>query len=235
MGKIVGIVAKHAFMASCADTGRGLTIISDEVKQALIDFGMVPIGIVPPKWEISLDKKAPVREHILSPGELSLLEEQLSICSGIVFQGGGNIDDYEYEIARYAYDKDIPTLGVCAGQTVIARALGAEMVDVDREAHKRIYDEYVHGCKVLPGTWLYNCVKTDHMMVNSRHIRAVRDPGDSLTVSAVDEDGNAEVVEAKAKKCYIGIRFHPESLYKNDTKMAAIFENFAHVVNGRSM
>lgn len=68
------------------------------------------------------------------------------------------------------------------------------------------------------------------MMVNSRHIKAVTNPGPYLTVSAVDCDGNAEGVEAYDKKFYIGVRFHPESLYKKDRNMAAIFENFAQTV-----
>lgn len=55
-------------------------------------------------------------------------------------------------------------------------------------------------------------------------------PGPYLTTSAIDCDENAEVVEAEDKKYFIGVRFHPESLYKKDKNMAAVFESFAQTI-----
>ncbi len=39
-------------------------------------------------------------------------------------------------------------------------------------------------------------------------------------------DGYTDVIEAKNKKFYIGVRFHPESLYTKDEKMNSIFKKF---------
>lgn len=41
-----------------------------------------------------------------------------------------------------------------------------------------------------------------------------------------DEVGYPDVIEAKNKKFYIGVRFHPESLYKKDENMNNIFKYF---------
>lgn len=35
-----------------------------------------------------------------------------------------------------------------------------------------------------------------------------------------------KTIESKDKKFYIGVRFHPESLYKNDERMNNIFKYF---------
>lgn len=47
-----------------------------------------------------------------------------------------------------------------------------------------------------------------------------------LNKVAFDEDGYADVIESKDKKFYIGVRFHPESLYKIDEDHNKIFEAF---------
>lgn len=45
------------------------------------------------------------------------------------------------------------------------------------------------------------------------------------------EDGYADVIESKDKKFYIGVRFHPESLYTIDENMNNIFKKFIEVCN----
>ena len=42
------------------------------------------------------------------------------------------------------------------------------------------------------------------------------------------EDNYPDVIEAKNKKFYMGVRFQPESLYQKDEKMKAIFKEFIH-------
>ena len=41
-------------------------------------------------------------------------------------QGGTENEAYEYWIAKYCYDNDIPALGICAGQNYIVGALGGK-------------------------------------------------------------------------------------------------------------
>ena len=43
------------------------------------------------------------------------------------------------------------------------------------------------------------------------------------------EDGHPDVVESKDKVFYMGVRFHPESLYLKDVNMNRIFEEFINV------
>lgn len=65
-------------------------------------------------------------------------------------------------------------------------------------------------------------------MVNSRHKRYSLDTG-PLKITAQAMDGVDEIVEDKHKTFYVGVQFHPESLYKIDSNMNAIFKNFLTV------
>ncbi|MBR3133719.1 MAG: hypothetical protein IKG42_06705 [Clostridia bacterium] len=48
-------------------------------------------------------------------------------------------------------------------------------------------------------------------------------------IVGVCEDSYPDVIESKDKKFYIGVRFHPESLYKIDEKHNLIFKEFIKV------
>lgn len=63
------------------------------------------------------------------------------------------------------------------------------------------------------------------MIVNSRHKNRVK-TCPNLNVAGFCDDGYADVVEDPDKNFYIGVRFHPESLYKKDKNMNNIFVSF---------
>ena len=56
--------------------------------------------------------------------EYDNLISQIKLCNGILLQGSGACDNYEMIVAKYCYDNNIPTLGICCGQNVMVRALG---------------------------------------------------------------------------------------------------------------
>ncbi len=96
------------------------------------------------------------------------------------------------------------------------------------EKHDRLGVDYVHSITIDENSKFYNIVKTKTMKVNSRHKRCVKDCP-SLDIVGVCEDGYPDVIESKDKKFYIGVRFHPESLYKKDEKHNLIFKEFIEV------
>lgn len=50
-----------------------------------------------------------------------------------------------------------------------------------------------------------------------------------LKIVATSPDAVDEVVEDSTKTFYIGVQFHPESLYKKDDNMRKIFTEFIRV------
>lgn len=217
---IIGIVSKHH---SKKET-RPSAYINDEVKQAMFDNGAIAIGILLPKDEV-LDVGDKWSNN-LSTEEYNDLIAQIDLCDGVIFQGGGACDNYEMIVAKYCFENDIPTLGICCGQNVIARALGGTTYKISNpEKHDQSTKKYVHNIKIDPSSKFYDIVKSEEIRVNSRHKKTV-DKSPFLDRVAFCEDGYPDVVESKEKRFYIGVRFHPESLYKDDEKMNDIFKYF---------
>ena len=218
---IIGIVSKHyaTYKSNKIDT-----FVRDEVKQAIFDNGGIAIGILP--TESNVNYCGDNWKDNLSIEEKENLIAQIKLYNGIILQGGLETDNYESIISKYCYDNDIPILGICAGQNNIARALGGTTYKIPNpDKHDKSFDEYVHNIKVDKNSKFYNIIKTTEIMVNSRHKRAIKDCP-SLDKVAFCEDGYPDVIEAKNKKFYIGVRFHPESLYAKDEKMNSIFKEF---------
>lgn len=221
---IVGIVAKYTRKFE----GRREALISDEVKNAIIDNGGIAIGILPSETEISfIPKGSDACEDVLTTEQKQDLIRQISLCDGIILQGGKASLKYESWIAKYTFENDIPTLGICAGQNVMVRAVGGTTKSVSNpEKHNQYWAEEVHGITIKKGTKFHDMVGCDQMRVNSRHNKVIDEPTDKYIVSAICEDGYFEVLEAPNKKFNIAVRFHPESLYKTHREHNKIFEAF---------
>ena len=223
MGKvIVGIVAKYRD----GDEKQKIvdSRIRNEIKQAVFDNGGIAIGIISPNDEIQ-----PAGDDWMKYSDLIDKENvirQIKLCDGIILQGGNANEAYEPFIAKYCYDNDIPCLGICAGHNSIVRGLGGTTYKISNpEKHNQPRKEYVHSVHIDTSSKFYNIVKVAEIMVNSRHKRTV---GNCLLLDKVGfcEDGYADIVESKDKTFYIGVRFHPESLYKVDENMNNIFKKF---------
>lgn len=218
---IIGIVSKHykTYKKRSIDT-----YIRDDLKQAIFDNGGIAIGILPTEGNVNYagDKW---KDNLLE-GERENLVAQIKLCDGIILQGGTETDNYESIVAKYCYDNDIPILGICAGQNNIARALGGTTYKISNpEKHHKSFYEYAHIIKINEKSKFHKIVNKDEIMVNSVHRRTIENCP-KLDKVAFCEDGYPDVIEAKNKKFYIGVRFHPESLYKDDENMRNIFIKF---------
>lgn len=217
---IIGVVGKHYE----SNKKRTDTYIRDEVKQAIFDNGGIAIGILSPNeelmycrnnWKLFEDKL--IKADIIS---------QINLCDGIIIQGGTTNEVYESFIAKYCYDNDIPCLGICAGQNCIVYALGGTIKYISNpEEHNKPDEEYVHYITINKDTKFYNIIKKEKINVNSRHKNTLDDVK-KLDKVAFCIDNYIDVVEDRNKKFYIGLRFHPESLYKKDENMNNIFKSF---------
>lgn len=220
---IIGIVSKH-YATYKSNKNKIDTFIRDEVKQAIFDNGGVAIGILP--TEANINYCGDNWKDNLSIEEKENLIAQLKLCDGIILQGGAETDNYESIIAKYCYEKKLPILGICAGQNNIARALGGTTYKIPNpEKHDKSFDEFVHWINIDKNSRFYDIVQTNKMQVNSRHKRTIKECP-KLDKVAFCEDGYPDVIESKNKTFYIGVRFHPESLYKIDENHNKIFKEF---------
>jgi putative glutamine amidotransferase len=125
----------------------------------------------------------------------------------------------ELALLRGALERDMPVLGVCGGQQLLAVALGGALIQhipdsvPDALAHEQPNprDQAGHAVRIVAGTLLHRIVGSRAMQVNSSHHQAVRDPGEA-TVDAVAPDGVIEGIEDRRRRFCLGVQWHPEFL-----------------------
>ncbi len=126
----------------------------------------------------------------------------------------------ELALVRGALESDMPVLGICGGQQLLAVALGGTLIQhipdavpnalAHEQANPR--DEPGHAVALSPGTLLHRIVGSDMMMVNSAHHQAVATAGPHAVVNAIAPDGVIEGLEDGRYRFCLGLQWHPEFL-----------------------
>lgn len=226
---LIGIVSKNINYTCETDVYHwSFQRISDPLRCVVYNCGGLPIGIMPQTLREDFNKKDESENIKLSDQEKSDLIECLKLCNGIILQGGIASHNYEEFIANYCYENDIPLIGICAGYNNIIRGLGGKSALVSNpEKHNREDIIYAHGCTVVDKKSLFSSiVKEESFNVNSLHTYIGTEIPKTLSVVAISDDNQVEVVEAKNKRFFLGIKYHPELLAKIDEKQNRIFEKF---------
>ncbi len=191
------------------------------------------------------------------PHEPALAADYLSRLDGLIVTGGAfDVDPALYDDAarhdtvalkeartsaelallRDALARDMPVLGICGGQQLLAVALGGTLIQhipdamPDALAHEQTTSHYqpAHEVNIVPGTRLHAIVGP-RMNVNTSHHQAVRNAGRSV-INAVSPDEVIEGVEDPRQKFCIGVQWHPE--YLVDAGDTAIFHALMDAANG---
>lgn len=124
----------------------------------------------------------------------------------------------ELSFVRGALARDLPVLGICGGEQLLAVALGGTLVQHIPDTVENALEheqpnprhEPGHHVAVTPGTLLARIVGTAEMQVNSAHHQAVRDPGRFAVVNATAPDGVIEGIEDPRYAFCLGVQWHPE-------------------------
>ena len=195
--------------------------------------------------------------------ETDRLGNLLDCLDGIIFSGGGDLnpllfgeepikelhsitperDVQELLLARLAYDRQIPILGICRGIQMLNAALGGTLyqdihtqMEGTRIKHSQDQDRRYpsHTVKIAEGSILarlfgHSALSTPssnglRIAVNSFHHQACKDPAPCLKVTAVSPDGVIEAVESNEFKSILAVQWHPEYILKNYHEMLPIFE-----------
>ena len=187
------------------------------------------------------------------------LDDLLNQLDAIIFSGGGDInplylgeqpipqlhgvnpvrDRQELLLARMAYNRQIPMLGICKGIQIITAALGGELyqdIDSQRKSedggkplvkHSQDLDrtKASHTIAIERDSLLFSIFKTEFLNVNSFHHQAVKVPAKCCKISARATDGVIEAVESDEHKSIIGVQWHPECfILGGDESMMPLFD-----------
>ncbi len=138
----------------------------------------------------------------------------------------------ELALVQGALARDMPVLGICGGQQLLAVALGGTLIQhipdtvADALEHEQPNprDQPGHTVAITPGSLLHQVVGSDTMAVNSAHHQAVASAGPHATVNAVAPDGVIEGVEDARYRFCLGVQWHPEFLIDpGDDRIFAAF------------
>jgi putative glutamine amidotransferase len=124
----------------------------------------------------------------------------------------------EMALTRGALAMNMPVLGICGGQQLLAVALGGTLIqhipDVVPDAleHEQTNPRHEpgHSVAITAGTLLHQIAGAGSMQVNSAHHQAVREPGPYAVVNAVAPDSVVEGIEDTRYRFCLGVQWHPE-------------------------
>lgn len=126
--------------------------------------------------------------------------------------------DFEIAVTRAALDRDMPVLGICGGQQLLAVALGGTLIQHVPDEHPSSIPheqpnprtEPGHEVLVEAGTLLARVTGAARMAVNSAHHQAVRAVPAGALVNARAPDGLVEGIESTRHRWALGVQWHPE-------------------------
>jgi len=139
---------------------------------------------------------------------------------------------FELAIVQGALERDMPILGICGGEQLLAVALGGTLIQhipdeiADPLAHEQPNPrtEPGHDVTVVAGTLLARIAGRDAIPVNSAHHQAVKAVPAHIVVNATTTDGVIEGIEDPARRFCLGVQWHPE--YAISPADTAIFRAF---------
>lgn len=208
MKPIIGIVTRPTL----SEGKNKMMSVYDDLRKSIIKSGGIPLGIMPLNIELN-DFNDEIFQIIKN-------------IDGIIFQGGDSFYDYEQECMKYAYKKNIPTLGICLGMQMMGCLFNGDVIKINGINHKQREKQYVHDVFIKKDSLLYSILKTDRIKVNSRHQDTIINP--DLEITAISTDGIIEAIEAKNKKFFLGLQWHPESMTSYDILESRIFDYFVN-------
>ena len=208
---IIGIIGRPAK----TDLDNDGVLIYKNVCDKLYSYNCLPIGLVPNVQGMNFNKN-------VSEKEFEQMTDLINICDGIVLQGGEELNNYDIMMAKYLYDADIPTLGICLGMQTMGVAFDGIIVRDDDHDCK---SQYAHYVKINKDSKLYEIIGKEFIFVNSKHHEKVF----NTCLDEVDSfENTVKALEGKDKTFYLGVQWHPEILY--DDNSDKIFNAFINAI-----
>ena len=192
--------------------------VVDEIRVLVIEHGGIAVMLMPSEDTFDFNQSDLGDPKQLSEEEISDLHAQVDLCDGIILQGGLYSCAYEVEIARYALEKDIPLMGICAGFNNILRALGSNIREDLTKRHSIYSKDYRHDIEIVKDTPMYEIIGSKEYRVNSLHTMiADRDKVEGYgRINAVSDDGLVECFDVPEKRFVLAIKWHPEIMAEEE-------------------
>ena len=184
----------------------------------------------------------------------TLLDQYVSLCSGFLFCGGGDItpllfgqepqngngqtsitvDLFQIRLMKRVLASRKPVLAICRGMQVLSVACGGTIWQdlslapgntINHMQQSPSRSDVSHRIRTERGSLIRHCAGPA-LLVNSFHHQAVNTPGRGVSVTARASDGTIEAIEIADHPFAAGGQWHPECMYRASREMRALFQEF---------
>ena len=186
---------------------------------------------------------------LLPPGESNWRVITL-LLDGLILTGGGDIDPQRYngghhemvynidterdesecQLAEYALESGLPTLGICRGAQMLNIVSGGSLyVHLpdkygEQIAHRQPPREPVpHDVQLEGRSRLADIFKTDKFSCASWHHQALNDIPEAYAITARAADGVVEAIEHRQHPWLVAVQWHPELTAAEDPLQQELF------------
>ena len=144
-------------------------------------------------------------------------------------------DETDLLVLEAAEARGLPVFAICFGMQVLnvhrggtlIQDIAAEIPQAIKHEQGRPRDRASHAVRLLAGSNLAGLRNSEQVLVNSHHHQAVEAIGRDLVATAWAADGLVEAVEdPRADRFVLGVQWHPELGWKQDSFSQALFDRF---------
>jgi putative glutamine amidotransferase len=143
-------------------------------------------------------------------------------------------DQVDMLLTRLAYERKIPTTGICKGMQILNVGLGGTLYQdlasqcddaIDHDPRESNRANLTHTVKLANHSLLRTIFAEPTVRINSSHQQAIKKLAGPLRPTAVSSDAIVEAYEGTSHPFLLGVQFHPE-LRTFDPPFLRIFEQF---------
>ena len=233
MSSLIGIPC-HALIR--AETGRPIYANNRAYVHAVESAGGLPI-LIPMVNDLNILTALLTRlDGLLLPGGIDLHPNRYGEeVHPLTEEADLKLDEFEITLASWAFQEDIPVLGVCRGMQLINIALGGSLYqDIDEQypdsighTHRNLPRTHLaHRISVDPGSRMEKILGTQAVWVNSLHHQAIKEPGKGVRITGRASDGIPELLEVTGYRFVMAAQCHPEEIYSIEPAFARLFSAF---------
>ena len=221
--------------------GRVYVRLPESYGLAIAAAGGAPV-LIPPTEDVgALERIFSALDGMLFPGGLDVHPSRFGEPIHPSVTVDEPLDGLELQLAQWAADREMTTLGICRGQQLLNVALGGSLIQdlpTDGIRHPQsdaaVRDHLAHAIDVQPDSRLAAIFGATSFEVNSFHHQAVKALGRGLKPVAWSPDGVIEAVESTDHPWLLAVQFHPENLVATHEPSRRLFSAFVAACAERS-
>lgn len=238
---VIGISGSYIIDQGGMFPGYKRAYVNDDYIQSVVRAGAIPYMIpIVDDEDVARAQLENVDALILSGGhDVNPLEwgEEPSHKLGDILP---ERDKFDITLMKIANEMQLPVLGICRGEHIIAVANGGSLyqdlsfVDGWYIKHNQAHLSNIatHSVDVDKDSKLHE-ILGEKAMTNSFHHLGVKDVPKGYKVVATAKDGLVEAIEKEGEHFVLGIQWHPEMMTKECPEMLNIFSRLVEEAKKR--